>query len=53
MWNLKENRSDSQSVIQHIKGKILQKVMYIKYALGEKYENLITEDFYRLKWNDL
>ena len=52
LWNLKENRSNAQFVIRHIKGKIIQKHRYIRYALGDKFIDIDTQQFYRLKWDD-
>ena len=52
LWNLKENRSNAQFIIRHINGKILKKHRYIRYALGDKFIDIDTQQFYRLKWDD-
>ena len=49
---LKENRSNAQFIIRHINGKILKKHRYIRYALGDKFIDIDTQQFYRLKWDD-
>ena len=52
LWNLKENHSNAQFIIRHINGKILKKHRYIRYALGDKFIDIDTQQFYRLKWDD-
>ena len=53
IWNLKDNRSSLPIVIKHIKGKIIQKNRYLRYAIGDKYDNMVTQPFSSLKWDDL
>ena len=53
LWNLKDNRANKQLLIKHIKGKILQKILYMKYAMGDKYSELVTREFSNLSWNDI
>ena len=53
LWNLKDNRSNAQSVIQHMKGKVVQKNLYLKSAFCDKYMDMVTDKFYDLKWYDL
>ena len=52
LWNLKDNRANSQSVIQHIKWKILQKSRILRYALSEKYVDMVTHQFSMLAWDN-
>ena len=52
MWHMKQNHRSAQVTIRYIKGQILQKHKYMKYAMNNKISYMLTQKFGSLNWKD-
>ena len=53
MWNVRDKRMDSNAVIRYIKGEILMKHKYMKYAMAENFCDIVSQQYYALDRIDI
>ena len=53
MWNVRDSSMNTNDVIKYIKGEISSKHRYIEYAMQDKFNNMVTEQYCSLNRVDI
>ena len=45
MWNVRDKHMNTHAVIIYLKGEIVMKHRYIRYAVGDKFSSMVTQQY--------